>query len=294
MSKDNFKVNFIGIGATRCGTTWISKCLSEHPEICFSRRKEVKFFMDKYGNYEKGIKWYKKQFPQCGKNKIKGEFTPEYLYSTEVPQRIKECFPKTKLIICLRNPIERVYSNYFYQKNRGKMASLSFEKAIAQNPDFIKSGFYYQQINEYLKLFPRNNILITIYEDIKKDPLSFIQKIYSFLGVDRRFVPKSINKIVNPTKEREFRYLLISLSIQKTKSFLRKNKLGRKLINLSKKIGVNRGIVLLEKINTKKEKVKLFVKPPMKPETRVYLQEIYKEDIKHLEKLLNRDLSFWK
>jgi len=197
--RDNFKIDFIGIGAQRCATSWIFKCLQEHSQICAFVKKEAAFFNDERKNFE----WYKSLFGHCATTAIKGEYSPHYMHPEYDPkqktaERIKNTFPDVKIIACLRNPIERARSQYFLEKLRNKETAPTFKKAILKNHHkYIEAGFYYTLLKKYLELFPRENILILIYEDIRKSPIGFIQNIYSFLGVDSNFVPPSVNKKVS-------------------------------------------------------------------------------------------------
>ncbi|MFX0073102.1 MAG: sulfotransferase domain-containing protein, partial [Candidatus Hermodarchaeota archaeon] len=113
MINSSFAPDFIGIGAMKAASEWILSCLDEHPEICVTSYKEINFFNKPY-NYEKGLKYYYKFFSHCPKDKIKGEFTPSYMLSPMSADLIYKTFPQVKLIVCLRNPAERAYSDYRY------------------------------------------------------------------------------------------------------------------------------------------------------------------------------------
>ena len=120
----NTKIDFIGIGAPKCGSTWVSKCLEEHPEILFSAsktRKELRFFNhanflpDVYESYihidkyeEKGLKWYYEQFPNNESGIIKGEFSTLYLFDEQAPNRIMKHFPDVKILVTLRQPVDMI------------------------------------------------------------------------------------------------------------------------------------------------------------------------------------------
>ena len=120
--KKDLNVDFIGIGAERSGTTWVSNCLNDHPEICFSKQKEIFFFnkLDRHFlklenlRYKRGINWYKGFFNHCAPGAIKGEFTPTYLFCPYAPRRIKSYFPNVKIVVCLRDPVERAFSQYLH------------------------------------------------------------------------------------------------------------------------------------------------------------------------------------
>ncbi len=280
---NNFKIDFLGIGAQRCGTTWIAKCLKEHPQICLSSPKEIHFFdTDKY---KFGLDWYQKHF-DCKKNQIKGEFDAGYLITENAAQQIKNTFPNVKLIACLRNPIDRAFSNYLsvfgFDQSIG-----SFEETIKRNPENLERGLYAKYLKKYLALFAQENILILIYEDIQKNPLKFIQKIYQFLEVDNDFIPNAINRKENPSQG----YRCPGFK-RKTGQMIKKmenTQQGLKLKKLLKKLGFKKLLNSINKLNRKELKQK----PELNPKTRNYLQEYYREDIKELEKLIQRDLSFW-
>ncbi len=300
MSKKlKFEIDFIGIGAAKSATYWIFQCLREHPEICFSSKKEIHFFDIPY-NYRKGFKHYYSFFKHCPKNKIKGEFTPGYLVSPNAPDLIFKHFPNVKIIACLRNPIEKIYSQFrflSYTKRRYHIYK-TFEDAILRNRNLIEHGFYYKQLKRYYDIFPKENILITFYNDLKRNPREFIKNIFIFLNVnDRDFIPPMLNKKVNITgikvvKNRipffnSFAYKIRERIIRDSslEKFLKKITFN---MPLEKILGYNKKTTRINKTKG------VIYTPPIKETTRKYLNRIYREDIKKLEKLLHKDLSYWK
>ena len=129
----------MGIGAQRAGTTWFAECLREHPQICLAHPKELNFF-DEDKKFMLGFDWYQKHFHQKKSFQVFGEFTSSYLYSQKAAERIKQNFPDVKIIVCLRNPIDRHFSHQ------------------ATKP--LDRGLYFKHLQNYLGLFPRENILI--------------------------------------------------------------------------------------------------------------------------------------
>lgn len=234
--KSDFTVDFIGIASLRCGTTWTSRCLAEHPQVYFSPRKELNFFGR---NYSKGLKYYRNFFENYNcDGKIKGEFTPAYYMYDEAPERIKKHFPNVKLLACLRNPIERIISNYRYTKERDPEMEPDISRALLRRRHYVSYGLYHQNLSRFFKYFDLKNILILIYEDALKNPKKFIKNVYRFLEIDEDFTPPSLHKRIN--------------------------------------VSSKKGRVEMDKI------------------TRENLRETYKDDIKKLEKLLGRNLSFWR
>jgi len=272
-------MDFIGVGAQKAGTSWIYACLYEHPEICMPY-KTINFF-SQATKWKKGLRWYKDRFRRCSENKLKGEYSTSYLYSKVAAKRIHKNFPKAKLIVCLRNPIDRAFSNYKHDIKVGNIPEdMSFDKASRKHKEYIERGFYNQQLERCLKLFPRDQILILIYEDIKKDPLKFIQKIYNFLNVDSSFVPFMLEKKVDASRTPKLIFL---------------DKIIRRIANLLRKIGLHKLVWLVKKtgipetirrINTKKRR-----KLKVDKKTREKLKEVFRKDIKRLSKMLERDLE---
>ena len=290
--KENFQLDFIGIGVPKAGTTWIYECLKEHPQICCSEPKELHFFNKNHGfhkpnsawRYKKGMNWYKKHFSHCKPNQLKGEIDPLYIYEREALQLIKKHFPRIKVIVSLRNPIERAYSYYYHLKSKNIFKNLSFEKAIEKEPELKEWGLYFKYIKNCLEIFSRENVLILIYEDLQKDPIKFIQKIYEFLKVDVNFVPKSVRKRINV---KTIRMSQISRFTRNIYRFLVKFKIGKSFLKILRKIGIRQALIDYLVLKIKKL-------PKMNKETRNKLRNFYSEDIKQLELLIKRDLSFWK
>ena len=129
--------NFIIIGAQKCGTTSLYRNLIKHPHIASALRKEVYYFDLKFG--KKNTVWYKAYFPTVfytycmekirGHKLLTGEATPNYIFNPHSPKRVAHLLPQIKLIVMLRNPVDRAYSHYNMMVKKG-LEQLSFEDAI--------------------------------------------------------------------------------------------------------------------------------------------------------------------
>jgi hypothetical protein len=193
-------IDFIGIGAPKCGTTWLSAQLETHPQIGFAPDKEVYYFADTIPRriagqelhcFDRGVAWYHKQFPAItGAIKCRGEFCPAYLYSEEAATRIAAYRPDIKLLVCLRPPAEMIYSWYWYGRT-AVVASLpkSFE-VMMKNPFLRDLGCFARHLRPYLDRFPAKNILIVQFAAILRDPDRVRQGVYEFLGVAADFKPQ--------------------------------------------------------------------------------------------------------
>jgi hypothetical protein len=216
--------DFLIIGAQKAGTTALFHHLSRHPEIRTPKKKEVNFF-HKNSNYDKGVVFYHSFFSKRSvfSKKLSFEATPAYLYYyEEVPKRVFDYDPTIKLIVTLRDPVERALSamNMFYQlkeKNRdsvlkrmaasnhfdiepakelylsGKTPDLKglieYEKELMgrspspREPSFIRRGFYKEQIEGWFKYFPPEQFFFLDQEELKNEPKKVLFELFSFLGL---------------------------------------------------------------------------------------------------------------
>jgi hypothetical protein len=199
--------NFLVIGSQKAGTTSLYNILKEHPQVFMAEKKEVNFFfLD--SEFRKGIEHYQKFFSDISPGKIAcGEASPGYICHPLAPARIKEYLPNVKLILTVRNPIERAYSQYW--DNR---MTLSEPHEFAQTLDFalndtyepgkpgyFSRGTYMQYIQRYLKLFSPDQLLVLLFDDLRQDPSKFYRMCFEFLGVDSDFRPPDMDRAFNPS-----------------------------------------------------------------------------------------------
>jgi len=262
--------NFLIIGAPRAGTTWAAKNMMDHPEIFMPRIKELHFFD---ANYDQGMECYESYFSDVKGKIAVGEATPEYLYIPEVAARIHRHMPDVKLIVSLRNPVERLYSRYWNSKAKyvGNK-DLSFEEKIKQKPLFIEEGFYYDHLTRYYGLFPREQLLVLLYDDLERNPHGFLADIYRFLGVDPDFVSE---------------YQEIKINSAAAKKYVGKSQV---LWN------IHRALMRLRFFSLGKivENINRNDYPPMRADTKRWLvEEVYKGKNRQLSELVGKDLSAW-
>jgi hypothetical protein len=210
------QIDFIGIGAPKCGTTWLSAQLEAHPQIGFAPDKEVYYFADtilrriagqELRCFERGVAWYHEQFPAvAGAITCRGEFCPAYLYSEEAAARIAAYRPDIKLLVCLRPPVEMIYSWYWYNRN-AVVTSLpeSFEEMM-ENPFLRDLGCFARHLSPYLDRFPVKNILVVQFDAIRRDPDHIRRGVYEFLNVATDFKPE-IKAEKNPARAPRFPFL---------------------------------------------------------------------------------------
>lgn len=285
--------DFLVIGAQRSGTTHLFKIMKMHPSICIASKKETFYFV-RDEEYEKGIDYYRSLFSHCKQNVLKGELTPDYLFHETSAERIhKDLGSDIKLIAILRNPIDRAWSQYQRSVRNGKTIS-TFEKAILKHPKLLARGLYAQQLERYLKLFPKENILITFYDDMKEDIDGYLEKVFGFLGVDWSNEIKALVYDQTLDKSTNYGHAIRSRWLSANIYYTRKVKNITDLAN-SKHLDN-----FIDKLITKQKQFSKSLNltnkrySEMKPDTRLYLQRYFSEDLTKLISLTGRNLSHWK
>lgn len=191
------QVNFLVIGAQKAGTTTLHHYLSQHPQLHLPKVKELHFFDNDilYAKNPIDYNIYHKHFDLNLKVKLRGEVTPIYMYWEPCAKRMHSYNPNLKLIMILRNPIERAFSHWNMEMNRGA-EKLSFFEALkceeAANKKYLSQdrvrsyldrGFYSKQIERLYKYFPKKNVLILKSEDLNSSYIATLNKVAQFLGV---------------------------------------------------------------------------------------------------------------
>lgn len=199
--------NFLGIGVQKGGTTTLHQLLNKHPEIYLPPEKEIQFFSK---HFERSKDWYAKHFAKANETQICGEITPYYIYHSKAAKRIATILPDVKLIILLRNPVERTLSQYFHAKRLGyeKLElhdALKAEEERLKNYDafsyqkhsYVSRSKYYEQIERYKRYFKYSQMLILKSETFFKETEESWDRITGFLGVSRNQLP---NKKIRANK----------------------------------------------------------------------------------------------
>ena len=254
-------------GAMRSGTTALNSYLREHPDVAVSSTKEVHFF-DSF--YDRGVEWYREQFPHSESARAVGEATPNYMFSTTALDRIKQTLPDVKLVVMLRNPIDRAYSHYWHDKARGKTEgdfgeNVKREMDGDQGLNYIARGRYRAQIEHILERFPPTALHVEVFEDMVDRPDDLYASVCRFIGVDHSFRPESLGAPVNNFVE--FRSLALRHASQKLPGRLR-DVIGR--------------------LNTKRKESY----PPMPARLRNRLADEFAIANQGLEELIGRSLSW--
>ena len=271
---------FVGIGVPRGGTTWLHTLLAGHPDVYMpTRRKEIRFF-DRH--YEKGLGWYESFFcppGERGRYRAIGEISPQYLYCEACPERIASSLPDAKLVVTLRHPVERAYSQYGFVVQRRNYRG-SFEDFVAARPSALEKGFYSDHIRRYLRFFDRSQLLPLVFEDVFADLEAARRLVADFLDVDvEGFDGGAGGRKVNAsTVPRHGRASGVAVTVGRR---LRRWKLEA-VVDLGRRAGVQQVISRGRAL------------PALDEETRHELAEPYAQEFDELESCLGIDLGRWR
>jgi hypothetical protein len=177
------KPTFLGIGAQKCASSWIRNVLHDHPEVFVSHPREVDFFSY---HYNRGYSWYERHFDRAGSAKAIGEISPSYFCDPLAPVWAREYQRDVKLILTLRDPIARAFSNHLHEIRMGHFrgTDLGFEAGLESNPMYLFQSRYGTHLATWLKAFPKEQVLVLVQEEIQANPVAQARRLYSFLDVD--------------------------------------------------------------------------------------------------------------
>lgn len=287
---------FLGIGAPKAATTWLSLCLDEHPDVYVAPVKETDFFrrftVDQIDAYEA-------HFDGATDESAIGEITTIYLNVPHVAPRVHEALPDARLFVSLRNPMDQVYS-YFWHLERQNMHDRSrpnpdtFEAALDQYADLLLGPAHYgQHIDRWLQYYDRSQLHILLYDDVKSDPAGTLASLYAFLGVDPSFRPASLRNdgasARRGTSPRSPLWNRVYLGLYDA------------LVNyvygpIKRAAGERAAARLKDTLRVRQVMESIFRQPgypDMRPDTRERLREHFAPEIRRVEALTGRDLSHW-
>lgn len=295
--------NFLIVGAAKSGTSSLFQYLTQHPRIYGIPNIEPSFFAfegkkvnfagpgDEVLNRSIATEYndYSALFERVTDEIAIGEKSVIYLHSEKAPSRIRHYIPNAKIIVILRNPVDRAISSFSHLVRDGFEGLSNFtdalsaeEKRVEDNWQhlwwYTRLGFYYESLVRYFDLFPREQIAIFTYDEFRSDPVGVLQNLFGYLGVDSTFVP-----------DISFRYNVSGLpKSQLLHAFLMQPSLLKSGVKL-----------LVPGYIREKMRLKIIAKNinPTKiniaDSDRKFLRDLYREDILNTQSLIGKDLSAW-
>jgi hypothetical protein len=298
--------NFFLAGAARAGSTSLVDYLQQHPDVFMPSgdfsRKEPEHFCDptppwptRYKDFDE----YLTLFADAGDCRAIGEGSVRYLATPSAAERIYGKYPDAKIVIILRNSADRAYSWYTCMCQLGLEWEATFEKALADeqrradDPQFrqiswvwqgwvqyFRFGLYADDIERFVRRFPRHQMHFLLFEDLKERPRETIRSVFEFLDVDPEFIPRF--EIKNPTRLPLF--LLLQYWVT-TRTRLPEDRSG-----LPQRWRDQHGYPAVNALNLW---LGQFWKRRLRTTTRRALLERYRDDIRRTGELIGRDLSRW-
>jgi hypothetical protein len=296
--------NFLIIGTVKAGTSSLYRYLKTHPEIYLSPIKEPRYFvfpdmhphligpdgksLDDVYSFVWRIEDYRRLFEERTGEPAAGEASPQYLYSEKAPGAIRKLIPDAKLIAILRDPADRAFSHFCHARRDGREPLPDFAAALDVEDSRIAAGcwinhyrnqgYYSNQIKRYLATFPREQMLILLYDDMLPDNAAFLARICAFLKVDDTF------KFDTTIRYNESSSMPLSPGFNKfLNSSGRAKRLIRAILPADLRLAMFRRLFALN----------MGPKPVFERSVRQQLVSAFKPDILELEKLIDRDLSAW-
>src|SRR5438270_4851605 len=194
------RLDFIVAGAQKSGTTALHYFLKKHPKIALPDRQEIHFFDDEeiFARQPVDYELLHRHFRPIARSTVTGEVTPSYLYWKPAMERIANYNPQIKLVILLRNPIDRAFAHWNMQRFKGR-EFLDFLDALKEEPRriakplliesrrfaYVDRGFYSGQLERVFKFFPREQVHLVKFETFRDRKQETLDSIFDFLGVKR-------------------------------------------------------------------------------------------------------------
>jgi hypothetical protein len=292
---------FIIIGAQKSATSYLQECLREHPQI-FMPRGEIPFFeTDHYA--EDRIQELEGFFVHTAPGEIPGFKRADLLGHPECPERIHRHIPEAKLITVIRNPVERAVSAYLWYVKMGLLPLIPLNEALAKiatgglqeryprAQEILDYGYYHRNLERYLRFFHRNKLLVLRYDELEEDKLVSLEKVYSFLDIQRSYVPRALHKTPKRSVYSTFRLRFLNLGNRfvygdnENRARLARRGGGLRKLAIYSVAGVDR--FLLAPVFSRD-------KSNLEPTVRRKLIDLYHDDLLALESMLGDDFSSWR
>lgn len=276
-ARDRREPRFVIAGAVKAATTWTARRLAEHPRV-FIPGPEPHYFSDEH---HRGFDWYLSLFSEAPEGAIIGEKSADYLAHPLAAERLADALPAARIIVQLRNPVDRAYSDYCMLYRRGETrrpAGDYFRKSASDNEHlgsrFLIGGLYATHLRRIYDRFPREQVLVELYDDIAASPQETMARITDHIGVDRIDID-----LASTARENDSASEMLPLHVRKA---LRPFKAAIKPLRGKAWFKSLRGAF-----------ARPISYPPLDDEARSFLADYYSRDIEALSVLVKKELSHW-
>ena len=260
--------NFLYVGPDKAGSSWLHEALIVHPQVFLTPAKDLYFF-DRY--YDRGTDWYASQFKGAGpEHQVVGEVCQDYLSHPDCPKRIHDTIPDSRLMVTVRDPVQRAFSSWMYARKHGLWPE-TFAAALREVPELIEHGRYGAQLRAFGEHFPAERIHVAVFDDLGADPQAFYDDVTDFLGLDRFELTPDL--------------LAVRLAASKARS-VPVARAVRSLANVARKLD---GANAVAKVKRSKAVQRVLYsplgdeKPTLQPEDAAYVRERLADDVSAVE-----------
>ncbi len=265
--------NFMVIGAVKAATTWIGHQLRHHPSLWLPTA-EPHFFS---AEYHRGIDWYRSLFADAPAASIIGEKSADYLAHPDAAERIGKTLPDIPLVIQLRDPVERAYSDYCMLYRRGQVGGdprRYLDHRLAAGGRFLEGGRYAHHITRLFEHVAPERVKIILYDDIRTDPEAVIVQVCNHIGVETHIAKDAVSDRRNDST-----VPMLPLAVR------------RALRPMRPLLDPMRSNPWFSRLRASLAHPVHY--PPLTQDLRVALHDYYRDDIHQLERIIDRDMSNW-
>lgn len=272
-------VELFHAGPPKSATTWVFHALKEHPQISTSERDTIHYF-DMF--HAKSEDWYNSHFTTrdpMQDDVIRFDPTYSYICSPRAPQRIAQYNPDAKVMVCVRNPVDRAFSHYWHIKKQVRDEAIQFEDVLKHYNNYatwLEHGFIGVGMKVLYDSLPKENIYVMEFDELKRAPEAVYDKVADFAGIDKSFRPSVLNKKVNTAGAKKN---FVSLNI---------NRIAKRIIGEQQLDEMSRHSAFMRFLSGKGEYAR-----GMSDDIRAQLYEVCESEIVEIERLSGLDLSHW-
>ncbi len=271
--------DFFIVGAAKSATTWLTVCLATHPSV-FLPMHEPHYFSVKYDPRDPVPQSYSRLFAPAKSSQCIGENSNTYMIDPGVPARIYSLIPNARIIACLRNPVDRAYSDYCMHYRTGRVSSdiskyLDPEHSV--KPLFLEAGLYYLHLTRYMQHFTADQLLVCLHEDIATEPCGVLTSAAEFLGISNGEQHLHVSTRVNASSQGD-----VPVWIRKAMSRVPCSQVA---MSLFRRAGLSSQVrnVLRRPVTY----------PPLPSKLQDRMKEYFRDDVEQLSNLIRRDLTAW-
>jgi hypothetical protein len=271
--------NFVYIGPSKAGSTWLHEVLIQHPQVYLSDAKDLYFF-DRY--FDRGVDWYAGYFRDAGpQHKVVGEVCQEYLSSADAPVRMRSVLgADARLMVTLRDPVTRAFSAYLYMRKHNVFEG-TFREALETRPGMFQHNRYATLLERYLEHYDRSAIHCAVFDDLVQSPQRFVDDVLAWLAIDPMPLDDSMLAARLPASRARSKHL--ASLVKRGANWARRHRSAALIGRVKRSPRLQRALY-----------VPLRDKPVLPPEDAAYIRAQLGPEVARLEGLVGVDLrSRW-